>query len=70
MSHVTRRIRNSRRVADYDREIVANARAVIERSLQILRDSRVEIHLGRNYYVPIVANDFEYAGEVRLRTVA
>ena len=33
-----------------DRVILADARATIERSLRILRESAPENHLGKNYY--------------------
>lgn len=46
-------------VTEYDREILADARAAIDRSLQILRDSRPETCLGRNYYAPEAAIDLE-----------
>ena len=68
MSYRTRRIRRSSGTAEYDEAIVAHARAAIERSLQILRDSRPEAHLGRNYYAPRVASDAPCAGELALQT--
>lgn len=56
MSQWTRRIQKFS-VTEYDREILADARAAIDRS-SFLRD-RPETCLGRNYYAPEAAIDLE-----------
>jgi hypothetical protein len=51
MPHISKlgRVRRSVNTSTLDAKVLANARATIERSLQILRDSAPETCLGPNY---------------------
>jgi hypothetical protein len=58
---VNRCIGASADFAVLDKMILADARAAIERSLRILRESSPENHLGKNYYAPAIVPRAEIA---------